>query len=352
MNNHQSMSFWRSFYLNIFLVVSTLTLGTVSSLAERESSFQESKITVKKLSLTSDPETLRVELPLRVELRKRKRKRVSRAREVVRTPSDSVLLTKFAHGGNPHNALPWEPAPRTGLGMLSQRSARLTTQNQPNSKQNTSRDSEEEPLDFSDTGRSGQQTAGETRRGQCPDVSFPLTALVPSSNSGKTIATHPKLWFYVPYSTEDISKIEFVIQDANRNDVSRQTWQPQNIPGYLSTSLPETEPALETSKSYRWYFKVYCQQDGNSVPLFVQGWIEKSEVSEDLSQQLKEEKSPHMLYAYNDLWFDAINSLLDYYLIAPSNSQIRTDWEKLIKAKGADLELPELETTDLFVRQN
>ncbi len=272
------MGFWRSFYLNIFLVIATLTLETVSSLAEGQSSFQEDKITVKQLS--------------------------------------------------------------------------LSTENRSNSKQNTSPESEEEPLDFSDTGRSGQQTAGETRRGQCPDVSFPLTALVPSSNLGKTIAAHPKLWFYVPYSTKDISKIEFVIQDANRNDISRQTWQPQNIPGYLSTSLPETEPALETSKSYRWYFKVYCQQNGNSAPLFVQGWIEKSELSKDLSLQLQAEQSPHMLYAHNDLWFDAINSLLHYYLIAPNDSAIRQDWEKLIKAKGADLELPTLETTDLFVRQN
>ena len=277
-NNNKTIGFWRLFYLNIFLIILTLTFGTFSSSAEEESSFQEVKITVKKLP--------------------------------------------------------------------------LTIQNQPNTNQDQSPKSEEEPLDFSDTGRSGQQTAGETRRGQCPDVSFPLTALVPSSNSGKTIATHPQLWFYVPYSPNDLHKIEFVIQDAERNDIFRQTWQPQNIPGYLSTGLPETETALETSKSYRWYLKVYCQQNGNSAPLFVQGWIDKIELSQDLSQQVTVEQSPHMIYAHKNLWFDAIDSLLHYYLMAPSNSEIRADWEKLIKAKGADLELPPLDTNGLFVRQD
>ena len=292
-NKDQSMGFWGSFYLNVLLIIGTLTLGTLSLAAEEEGSVQEEKVTVQKLFLARDP------------------------------------------------------APPSAREQAS-----VTTQNQPNRHKKTSPRKEEEPLDFSDTGRSGQQTAGETRRGNCPEVSFPLTALVPSSNFGKTIATHPKLWFYVPYSTKDIDKIEFVIQDADRNDISRQTWQPQNIPGYISTSLPEIKPALEISKSYRWYFKVYCQQDGTSAPLFVQGWIEKSEVNEDLSRQVQQEQSPHMIYARNNLWFDAINSFLNYYLIAPNNSAIRADWEKLIKAKGADLELPKLETTNLFVRQN
>ena len=214
-------------------------------------------------------------------------------------------------------------------------------------------ETEPEPLDFSDTGRSGQQTAGETRGEQCGDVSMPLTALVPKSNFGKTVATHPQLWFYVPYEAKNVSKVEFVIQDAERNDISRQTWQPQNVPGYLNASLPETKPALENNKLYRWYFKIYCHDDGDSAPLFVQGWIEKTELGENLTPQVTQKQSPHMNYAQQNLWFDAIDSLLtllNSYAIAPNNTQIITDWEKLIKAQGVDLELPELDTTDLGMR--
>ena len=53
----------------------------------------------------------------------------------------------------------------------------------------------EEPLDFSSLGRSGQQTAGESR-GNCPPSEIPLTAIAPKSNDSKTITSHPKWWFY------------------------------------------------------------------------------------------------------------------------------------------------------------
>gem|GEM_PF-5986039 len=303
-NTGKTNSFRRSLCLNASLVIVTLILGTFGSLAKSASSFAEEPVEV---------------------------------------------------------------------GVLS-----LTTQHQPHSQENIPTDREEKVLDFSDTGRSGQQTAGETRSGQCREVSFPLTALVPSSHSGKTIATHPKLWFYVPYSAQDISKIEFVIQDAERKDISRQILPLQSDPGYLSASLPGTLPGLENGKSYRWYFKVYCQQNSDVAPIFVQGWIDKIAAGGDKFQQVRghsqkniteensvvaaivdlneleldsrEESSPHMFYARNELWFDAIDSLLNSYLIDPNNSTIRDDWKKLIQAKGADLELPELDETSLFVQ--
>lgn len=279
LNKDQRVSFGRSFCLNISLAILTLTLGTSSSLAEKESPLLQEEVKNSKLSLKN--------------------------------------------------------------------------KNQSNSQSNNSSETEE-ALDFSDTGRSGQQTAGETRSGQCGNVAIPLTALVPSSNSGKTIATHPQLWFYVPYATKDINKIEFVIQDAERNDISRQTWQPQNTPGYLSAGLPKTESALETDKLYRWYFKVYCHDNDNSAPLFVQGWIERIGVSEDSLHAVTPEPAPHMIYAEQNLWFDAIDSLLtllNSHAIAPNNTEIIVDWEKLIEACGVDLELPELETTHFFVRK-
>ena len=281
----RNIGFQRSFYLNISLILVTIILGTISSLAEREPPAKGEKGTPQQSSL--------------------KRNLVS-------------------------------PSP----------------QNSSSSQENTTTETEAEPLDFSDTGRPGQQTAGETRQRNCPDVSFPVTALVPSSNTGKTIAARPTFWFYVPYLVKDVNKVEFVIQDANRRDISRQTWQPQNIPGYLNVRLLETSPLLETSKSYRWYFKVYCQDNGDSAPIFVQGWIDKVVPNANLSWQVKLEKSPHMIYAQQELWFDAINSLLHYYAIVPQNSGIKKDWEKLIKAQGVNLELPEPNATNLVVKQD
>ena len=286
MNKRRKIGFQRLFYLNTSLILATIIIGTISSLAQGKPPAKEAQVTLPQPSLTRKPAS---------------------------------------------------PSP----------------ENAPSSQEDeATTEAEAEPLDFSDTGRPGQQTAGETRQRTCPEVSFPLTALVPSSNTGKTIAARPTLWFYVPYSVKDVNKIEFVIQDAKRRDISRQTWQPQNIPGYLSVSFPETEPPLTTNKSYRWYFKIYCQDNGDSAPIFVQGWIDKVAPTADLLWQVQLEQSPHMIYAQQELWFDAINSLLHYYVIAPDNGRIEKDWEKLITAQGVNLELPEPKTTNLFVKQD
>lgn len=63
--------------------------------------------------------------------------------------------------------------------------------------------------DFSGEGRPGKRKGGGSRGG-CPFVNpnstdnqkSPLTAFIPITNSGKTIAKRPTFLFYVPYSSQ------------------------------------------------------------------------------------------------------------------------------------------------------
>lgn len=86
------------------------------------------------------------------------------------------------------------------LHLLSVEKSKLTVQTQEENQQ-----TEEEPLDFSSSGRSGQQTAGESR-GSCPQTNFPLSAIAPKSNESKTRETHPRWWFFLPYESSKISQ--------------------------------------------------------------------------------------------------------------------------------------------------
>ena len=65
---------------------------------------------------------------------------------------------------------------------------------------------QKEPLDFSSLGRSGQQTAGDSR-GSCVGHEIPLTAIAPKSNESQTRASHPRWWFYLPDEKSQISKV-------------------------------------------------------------------------------------------------------------------------------------------------
>jgi hypothetical protein len=198
---------------------------------------------------------------------------------------------------------------------------------------------EKEPLDFSSSGRSGQQTAGESR-GSCPQMNFPLTAIAPKSNVSQTLATRPRWWFFLPYNTSQISKVEFVLQDEERNDVLRDTIHvPETIP-YFSTTIPLTHSGLKANRWYRWYLKVYCLEGEDTVPLFVSGWVQKV-MTDDQSSNLTRQNSLTVVnYAQQGLWLDAIDLLMKTQVSDASASYLSQVWQKIINSPEIDLELP------------
>ena len=204
--------------------------------------------------------------------------------------------------------------------------------------QKTSTTTEQEPLDFSGTGRPGQQTAGESR-GDCPNVDTPLTALLPLSHWGKTINERPTFWFYVPYSVKQIQEVEFVLQDEQRQDIYRSYLTLDKTPGYVNFSLPSTVSPLELSKWYVWYFKVYCSCQEFSAPLFVQGWVKRVPLNSVLNSELKQTSQRRdRVYARYQIWYDAVDRLARLHLVNPVNPTLRKDWHKLLSTKGVRLE--------------
>ena len=213
-----------------------------------------------------------------------------------------------------------------------------STDNQPSTSEES-----EEPLDFSGTGRPGQQTAGENR-GSCPSANSNLTAIIPTSHTGKTVASRPNFWFYSPYTSQQIDRAEFVLQNEARDSIVRSPVPIPEQPGYVNVSLPNTAAPLEVGKWYRWYVKVYCDRDPNSAPLFVQGWINRVAFNSPLylKLQAKTERS-HLIYSGHDIWYDAVHELLSLYLLQPNNPTLRRDWRKLTRARGVELQLPDLD---------
>ncbi len=202
---------------------------------------------------------------------------------------------------------------------------------------------EEKPLDFSDTGRPGQQTAGESR-GNCPNFDSKVEAVVPTSHAGKTVSSHPRFWVYFPYNSPQISYVEFILQNEAREDIWRSQFKLDKDIGYKSFSLPKTESPLEVGQWYRWYVKVYCQSHTASAQ-YVQSWVKRVPLTSRLYLELQQESSPpYVTYSNYGIWYDAIDGLLEEYQRHPSNLSLEQDWQNLIKAKGVELNsLPNVE---------
>ena len=194
----------------------------------------------------------------------------------------------------------------------------------------------EKPLDFSDTGRPGQQTAGESRSG-CRNLDRPLKALLPVSHSGKTVSARPSFWVYFPYDSEHIERVEFIVQNEAREDVWRSHPQVNTTTGYQNFALPKAAKPLEVGEWYRWYVKVYCQSQVASTQ-YVQGWVKRVPLSSKLYVQLQDlPQRSHQAYGTAGIWYDAIDSLLERYHFQPSNLSLEKDWQNLLRAKGVKL---------------
>lgn len=208
----------------------------------------------------------------------------------------------------------------------------------------------EPDLDFSGTGRPGQQTAGESR-GSCLSNPQPIEAMLPTSNSGKTVLGHPRFWVYFPELPKERTVIEFAIQDESRKDIWRSRSDLDSTTGYQSFGLPKTEAPLKVGQWYRWYVKVYCDHQIASTQ-YVQGWVNRIPLSSKLHLELQQNPAKsHLTYGTNRIWYDAIDRLLNSYHRHPQNVALEKDWQNLIRAKGVELEeLPSISGSQIGQR--
>jgi hypothetical protein len=232
----------------------------------------------------------------------------------------------------------------TTIETFANEAQKSNSANQKGSSTKTQTNDNEETLDFSSTGRPGQQTAGESR-GNCSDVTDSLRAIVPVSNSGKTTTGYPSFWFYVPYTFGQVSKVEFVVQNEAREDILRSPVKIKETPGYTSFSLPKTESPLKVGEWYRWYVKVYCDSQLASSR-FVQGWVNRVPVDSNLYLELQNPtRQSYLIYGSHGIWYDAVNQLLSLYTLEPSSMTLEQDWKNFTRAKGVNLqELPDFGT--------
>ena len=177
---------------------------------------------------------------------------------------------------------------------------------------------------------------GGASRGNCPAVSKPLTALVPSTQSGEqaknalntyesvwglTVAEYPTLWFYVPYSLTPKLPIRFVLQDEGGNEVYKTPLTAtETQPSIVRFHLPSIAP-LEVGKTYHWYFVIDCDPD---APVSVDGWIKRVPMNSTFTR--KSQKATPLqrvvLYADNGIWYDALTTQAELRIANPSDLKL------------------------------
>jgi hypothetical protein len=188
-------------------------------------------------------------------------------------------------------------------------------------------------LDFSDTGRPRRRRGGGSR-GPCLVTNKPpLTALMPNTNGGLTLAKAPTFWFYVPYSLTPDYLVEFVLKDTEDNMVYKSKIVGKGDPaGVISVQIPSTV-SLEAGKNYDWYFLVYCDAEKPNKFDYVNGSVRRVE-RPDLERQLESttlhDRITH--YANEGIWYEAVTELAERLSASPQDAEVRREWISLMRS--------------------
>ncbi|MEB3277597.1 MAG: DUF928 domain-containing protein [Lyngbya sp.] len=198
-----------------------------------------------------------------------------------------------------------------------------------------------------DRGAPGTRADAGSRGGcsQSPNQSQKLTALIPTTNWGETIAAHPTFWLYIPTRP---AAVEFLLTEEDSEKVVYEGKFPiTQGPGIVSFPLPETAPPLEEGKTYRWIFTFSCPSEQMStstnsnipIPPTVSGVIARIAPSAELSQQLENASRGEkiLLYAENGLWYETLTELAELRRTQPQNPQVAAQWLNLLQHEAVKL---------------
>ena len=183
---------------------------------------------------------------------------------------------------------------------------------------------------------------GGTRSGNsdCSVAGQSLTALIPDTHFGVTVAAYPKFFVYVPAISSQASPpaAEFRLEDKGGNAVYKSIFKTTGKSGIVTLSLPANGrvPPLKMGQDYKWSFSLICQPDERSQDITVEGWVRRVPLNPMLNHQLQQ-ASPQQrvkLYAEEEIWQDALATLAELRRNYPNNATIKAYWEQLLSAAG------------------
>lgn len=196
---------------------------------------------------------------------------------------------------------------------------------------------------------------GAGTRGDCPNVSIPLTGLIPlmptnvsqkqqkliSASTtqialGLTVSEFPTFWFHFPYKPQDINSVKFILLDEENNSVTPEPIpiKISGTPGIISVRLPSTAKPLEIDKYYHWYFLVDCNPQSRTDDIAVEGLVKRIEPHSDLTSRVKTAKPEELvlIYAQAGIWHDALSLLGELRRSQPLDSTLTSDWQELLES--------------------
>ena len=163
-----------------------------------------------------------------------------------------------------------------------------------------------------------------------------MTALLPTTKYGLTMAARPTFFVYLPPTSS--TEVFFSLQDEQGNHHYQTTLKIAGGGGIVSVTLPEEAPELKVGTNYMWFFAP-IEPNGILKPdnVGVTGWVKRVETltlnEQDLSLNPIELATE---YAKQGIWYDTLNILVAAKLAQPNDSTLVSEWKELLEQVELD----------------
>ncbi|AFY37804.1 protein of unknown function DUF928 [[Leptolyngbya] sp. PCC 7376] len=185
--------------------------------------------------------------------------------------------------------------------------------------------------------------SGGSRDGNIETIEIPkLQALLPPTNNGRTVATSPTIYIYLPPLGAE--EIFFSLQDEAGNFYYDTVLNASPTGGIMAVTIPETEATLELDKPYLWYFAP-IEPNGHLVPnnYSITGWIKRVQSERAIDPEMPPLQQA-IAYAEEGIWYDTLTTLVNAKLSEPENAEYQTEWQDLL----AQIDLEVLSTQPII----
>lgn len=178
-----------------------------------------------------------------------------------------------------------------------------------------------------DNSRGGASRPTEVKcREDAPYVS-PLTALVPRSGVGLTMASRPTLLVYVPPTMA--TQAHLTLKDVDQNGLYQGHIDIPQTGGILSIALPTDSPELTIGETYHWSVALLCQPTQTDMPI-TSGQIRRVEPVATFTDQ-QSLLLQTITYGKSGVWHDMLASLAVLRQTQPDNNDLNDNWVELLR---------------------
>ncbi|NEP12561.1 MAG: DUF928 domain-containing protein [Symploca sp. SIO2C1] len=163
-----------------------------------------------------------------------------------------------------------------------------------------------------------------------------LTAVAPSRHIGLSQSDRPNLLVDLPQTTAQTAEVSLF--DKQMNGIY-QVSLPVSQAGLVNIPLPDNAPQLKPDQPYYWTVALVCNPNDRTEDQVVGGWIEHTQPSDTLKQQLEKVTAIEKvsLYAQKGFWYDALKTLVELQRTQPDNPAVATAWTQLTKSVGLNV---------------